>query len=60
VSQKRSEPSAKNDQNEYATFTMALKKVLSVPSSELKKKIDSEKRNRKTKRASGHAANEPG
>jgi hypothetical protein len=34
---------------------ISLKKVLFVPASELKKKIDSEKRNRKAKRASDRA-----
>lgn len=48
----RSEPSAKNDQNEYTTFAVALKKVLSVSHSELKAKLDSEKTKRKRKRAS--------
>jgi len=40
------EPSAKNATGEYATFESALKKVLSVPHSELKSKLDAEKRKR--------------
>ena len=39
-------PSAKNDAGEYATFHNALKKVLSVPHSEIKSKLDAEKRKR--------------
>jgi hypothetical protein len=51
-------PLAKNAEGEYATFTTALKKVLSVPHSELKAQLDREKRVRKQrgKRASGHAS----
>ncbi len=54
----RSTASAKNDASEYATFEGALKKVLSVPHSELKAKLDAEKRVRqqRRKRASGHAS----
>lgn len=54
----RSVPSGKNEQSEYATFEGALKKVLSVPHSELKAKLDAEKRVRqqRRKRASGHAS----
>jgi len=52
----RSAP-AKNE-NEYATFESALKKVLSVPHSALKAHLDREKRmrERRQKRASGHAS----
>ena len=39
-------PSAKNESGEYAAFSSALKKVLSVPHSEIKAKIDSAKRKR--------------
>ena len=50
--------SAKNETDEYATFEIALKKVLSVPHSALKTQLDAEKRVRRqrTKRASGHAS----
>ncbi len=39
-------PSAKNESGEYATFENALKKVLSVPHSKIKSKLDAEKRKR--------------
>jgi len=39
-------PSAKNASGEYAIFESALKKVLSVPRSEIKAKLDAEKRKR--------------
>jgi hypothetical protein len=39
-------PSAKNATGEYATFESALKKILSVPHSEIKAKLDAEKRKR--------------
>jgi hypothetical protein len=44
-------PSAKNATGEYAAFENALKKVLSVPHSAIKSKLDAEKRKR-IKRAS--------
>jgi hypothetical protein len=49
---------AKNPTGEYATFEIALKKVLSVPHSALKAQLDAEKRARKQrgKRASGHVS----
>ena len=52
----RSAP-AKNE-NEYATFETALKKVLSVPHSALKAQLDAEKRVRQQRGrgASGHAS----
>jgi len=55
-------PSAKNEQGEYANFATALKKVLSVPHSELKAKLDAEKRVRKqrSKRTSSHASGDKG
>jgi hypothetical protein len=55
-------PSAKNEQGEYATFETALKKVLSVPHSALKAQLDREKRMRKqrTKRASVRASRAKG
>jgi hypothetical protein len=49
-------PSGKNATGEYATFETALKKVLSVPHSELKSKLDAEKRKR-TKSSASHASN---
>jgi hypothetical protein len=53
----RSETSGKNDQNEYAKFENALKKVLSVPHSKLKSKINAEKRKRFKKSSASRAAN---
>ena len=50
----RSAP-AKNE-NEYATFETALKKVLSVPRTEIKSKLDAEKQKR-TKTSVCHEAN---
>jgi hypothetical protein len=51
VSQKPSQ-SAKNEQGEYATFTDALKKVLSVPHAEIKATLDAEKKHKPSSRAS--------
>jgi hypothetical protein len=47
-------PSAKNA-GEYATFEDALKKILSVPHSEIKSKLDAEKR-KKIKKSSASRA----
>jgi hypothetical protein len=49
-SPQRPDSSAKNDQGEYATFENALKKVLSVPRSEMTAKLNVEKRARKRHR----------
>lgn len=43
----RSDQSGKSEQGEYATFENALKKVVSVPRSEIAAKLDAEKRARK-------------
>ena len=45
---------AKSDppSSEYSNFTNALKKVLSVPRSELQKRLDDEKKRKLSKRAS--------
>ncbi len=55
-------PSAKNETGEYANFENALRKVLSVPHSELKSKLSSEKRARKRqpKRAFSRASSVKG
>jgi hypothetical protein len=45
-------PSAKNESGEYAAFESALKKVLSVPDSKMKSKLDAEKRKRPKSSAS--------
>jgi hypothetical protein len=39
-------PSAKNESDEYNVFEAALKKILLVPHSKLKSKLDAEKRRR--------------
>jgi hypothetical protein len=43
------------DSGEYTTFENALKKILSVPRSKIKSKLDSEKRKR-VKSSASHAA----
>jgi hypothetical protein len=48
-------PSAKKETGEYETFEVALKKVLSVPHSEMKSKIDATKRKRTKTSASREA-----
>jgi len=48
-------PSAKNATGEYAVFEGALKQILSVPHSEIKSKLDAEKR-KKAKRSSASRA----
>jgi len=60
VSQKphHSEPSAKNESGEYATFENALKTVLSVPHKKLKSKLDAEKRKRVKKSSASREAGE--
>jgi hypothetical protein len=50
-------PSAKNESGEYAIFENALKKVLSVPHSKMKSKLDAEKRKR-IKASASREANE--
>jgi hypothetical protein len=50
-----SKPSAKNVSGEYVVFEGALKKILSVPHSEIKSKLDAEKRKR-TKASASHEA----
>jgi len=52
----RSEPSAKNEQGEYATFVEALKTVLSVPHSALKTKLNAAKGKRIKKPSASHGA----
>jgi hypothetical protein len=51
-------PSGKNATGEYANFHDALKKVLSVSYSELKSKLDIEKRKRTKRSSASHAAND--
>jgi hypothetical protein len=52
-----SKPSAKNETGEYATFENALKKVLSVPRSQIKSKINAEKRKRFKKASASRVVN---
>jgi hypothetical protein len=47
---------AKKESGEYAAFNSALKKILSVPHSEIKSKLDAEKR-KKTKSSASRASN---
>jgi hypothetical protein len=54
---KHSKPSAKNETSEYATFENALKSVLSVSHSQLKTKLDAEKRKRTKKPSASRASN---
>jgi hypothetical protein len=49
-------PSAKNESGEYANFEDALKKVLSVPHSKIKSKLDAEKRKRVKKASASRAS----
>ncbi len=62
MSQKQTRSAPAKNENEYATFETALKKVLSVPHSALKAELDREKRVRKQrrKRASDRASHAKG
>jgi hypothetical protein len=53
-------PSGKNVSGEYAAFEDALKKVLSIPHSKLKSKLDAEKRKRVKKSSASHAVDAEG
>jgi hypothetical protein len=53
-------PSAKNETGEYATFEEALKKVLSVPRSIIKAKLDAEKRKKAKRSSASRASNASG
>lgn len=54
-------PSAKNDPDEFARFSSFMKRLVTVPHSEIKEKLDAEKRSRKSKRgASSRASREKG
>jgi hypothetical protein len=52
-----SKRSGKDESSEYATFETALKKILSVPHSKMKSKLNAEKRKR-IKSSASRAANE--
>jgi hypothetical protein len=63
MSQKPTRSAPAKNENEYATFETALKKVLSVPHSALKAQLDREKRARKrrtTKQTSVRASRAKG
>jgi hypothetical protein len=57
-----SEPSAKNDGGEFGNFTNLLDRLLSVPHSKIKAKLDAEKaekkRRAKRRASSGHVFGE--
>jgi hypothetical protein len=53
----RQKHSGKNGSGEYANFEAALKTVLSVPHTELKNKINAEKRKRVKKSSASRVAN---
>jgi hypothetical protein len=55
----RTRKAARNASGEYAAFETALKKVLSVPHSEIKKKLDAEKRKRVRKSSASREATGP-
>jgi len=48
----RSTPSGKNEQSEYGKFTDFMKRLVAVPHSEIKAKLDAEKRAKGRKRTS--------
>jgi hypothetical protein len=45
-------PSAKNEQGDFGKFTNFMRRLVAVPHSEIKAKLDAEKRARKRKAAS--------
>jgi hypothetical protein len=51
---RHSKPSAKNYSGEYAVFEDALRKVLSVPHSKMKSKLNAQKRKRIKKASASH------
>jgi hypothetical protein len=55
-------PSAKNEQGEFARFTNFVDRVLSVPHSKIKERLDAEKQRKQIKRASasGRASRDNG
>jgi hypothetical protein len=54
-------PSAKNEQGDFTKFTNFMRRLVAVPHTEIKAKLDAEKqakqRRRKRSSASGHASN---
>ena len=55
---KRPAPSAKNVQGDFGKFADFMRKLVAIPHSEIKAKVEAEKRTmtRRKKRASGHAS----
>jgi len=49
---------AKNESGEYANFETALRKILSVPRSKIRAKLDAEKRKRTKKSSASRAVND--
>jgi len=54
--QKVAKPAANNHTDEFANFSAALKKILSVPYSEIQAKIHTKKRRKTKKRSASRAA----
>jgi hypothetical protein len=51
-------PSAKNEPDEFAKFSSFMKRLVAVPHSEIKKKLDAKKRSKRAKReVSSRASN---
>jgi hypothetical protein len=48
----RPKPSAKNEQGDFENFTNFMRRLVAVPHSEIKAKLDAEKRAKKRKDAS--------
>lgn len=58
----RSDPSAKNDTGEFGKFTNFMQRLVAVPHSEIKAKLDAEKRvkqERKKKPSASRASSDP-
>jgi len=53
---KHPEPSAKNEQGDFGTFTGFMKRLMAVPHSEIKAKLDAEKRAKMRKRKAKQAS----
>jgi len=55
---KSPEPSAKNVKGDFGQFTNFMRRLVAVPHSEIKAKLDAEKRAKKRKKASSRASRE--
>jgi hypothetical protein len=49
-------PSAKNEQGDFGKFTNFMRRLVAVPHSEIKAKLDAEKRSKKRKQSSASPA----